>query len=41
MSQRSPQLPAVTSVQVGVAKQGSTPSRFATSLVVSESYPVT
>src|SRR5436190_17741281 len=41
MSQRSLQLPAVTSVHVGVAKQASTPSRFATSFVVSESYPVT
>ena len=41
MSQRSPQLPAVTSVHVGVAKHASTPSPSATSLVVSLSNPVT
>src|SRR3954452_7561063 len=38
-SQRSPQLPAVTSVHDGLTKHGSTPSAFATSLPLSASYP--
>src|SRR3954454_10409294 len=38
-SQRSPQLPAVTSVHDGVTKHASTPSAFATSLPESASYP--
>ena len=41
MSQRSPQLPAVTSVHVGSTKQASTPSFFAISFGTSLSYPVT
>ena len=40
MSQRSLQPPAVTSVHVGVTKQGSTPRSLATSFVVSLSKPV-
>src|SRR3954453_10484525 len=39
-SQRSPQLPAVTSVHDGATKQGSTPSPLAMSLPLSASYPV-
>ena len=41
MSSRSPQLPAVTSVQDGVAKHASTPSFLATSFVASASKPST
>ena len=41
MSRRSPQPPAVTSVNVGWTKHASTPSFCATSFVVSMSKPVT
>ena len=41
MSQRSPQLPEVTSVHGGETKQASTSSSRATSFVTSMSYPVT